>query len=53
MVSPREFTATVYREFFKRTMSDFEFANMKNAHGAAFTPTGPWRQVTEEGEQYD
>ena len=51
--APPDFTATVYCEFFKRTMSDGEYINMKRAHGAAFTPTGPWWQVTEEGEQYD
>lgn len=40
-------------EYFKRTMSDVEFANMKDAHGAVFTPTEPFRQVTEAGDQYD
>lgn len=40
-------------EYFKRTMSDAEYANMKEAHGATFRPTRPYRQVTVDGEPYD
>ncbi len=43
-----EFTATVYTEFFKRTPNWVAF---REALGAGVGPE--WRQVTEQGEQYD